>query len=56
MVLAGGIAPDGATGTGFYELDGDGRRRVLSAVPKVAAALSQVPPRPERTRDEGSAR
>jgi excisionase family DNA binding protein len=56
MVLAGGIAPTGSTGTGFYELDGDGRRRVLSAVPKVAAALSQVPSRPVRTGEERSAR
>lgn len=46
MVLAGGIAPVGSSTAGLYELDGDSRRRVLSALPKVAAALSQVPPRP----------
>jgi excisionase family DNA binding protein len=46
MVLAGGVAPPGSSQPGLYQLDGDGRRRVLAALPKVAAVLSQRPDRP----------
>jgi excisionase family DNA binding protein len=46
MVLVGGVRPDGSATEGLYQLDDDGRRRVLSALPRVAAVLSQVPPRP----------
>ena len=55
MVLAGGIAPDGAgmpedpaTGSepgipdGLHHLDGAGRERLLDALPRVAAALSRL--------------
>lgn len=56
MVLAGGVAPAGSTVEGFYLLDGDDRRRVLSALPKVAVSLSQVPPRAERPAGERKAR
>jgi excisionase family DNA binding protein len=49
MVLAGGIAPVGSTDPDLYVLGDDGRRRVLSALPKVAVALSQVPARPQHT-------
>jgi len=51
MVLAGGVAPAGVTGgdaAGLYVLDAAERRRVLSALPQVAAALSQVGPRGSR--------
>ena len=54
MVLAGGIAPpDGsqAQEPGLYHLDGTARQRVLTALPRVAAALSSVPARDERPRD-----
>ncbi len=40
MVLAGGIAT--AHQPGFYDLDEDGRARVLAALPKIAAALSKT--------------
>jgi len=46
MVLAGGVAPPGSSTEGFYMLTDDERRRVLGALPKVAAALSRIPPRP----------
>jgi len=46
MVLVGGVRPDGSDTHGLYQLDDEGRRRVLSALPRVAAALSQVSPRP----------
>jgi hypothetical protein len=45
MVLVGGIAPAGSTTAGLYHLDDESRRRVLGALPKVAAALSRVAPR-----------
>ena len=54
MVLAGGIAPrDGAQAgePGLYHLDGTARQRVLTALPRVAAALSSVPARGARPGD-----
>lgn len=45
MVLAGGIAPESSTTPGLYHLEDAGRTRVLESLPKVAAALSHVPPR-----------
>ncbi|MFN0283413.1 MAG: helix-turn-helix domain-containing protein [Kineosporiaceae bacterium] len=61
MVLVGGIAAPGSRTAGLYHLDDDGRRRVLTALPRVAAALSRVTsrdPRPTdlRTADTGSQR
>lgn len=52
MVLAGGIAPEGSGTPGLYHLDDAERARVLASLPKVAAALSRVPPR--RPFDHGS--
>ena len=58
MVLAGGIAPRRGDGSGpdpaypgLYHLDDAQRQRVLNALPRVAAALSSVPARDERTID-----
>jgi excisionase family DNA binding protein len=51
MVLVGGIAPVGSDVSGLHHLDGEGRRRVLSALPRVAAVLSQVSPRITDTSD-----
>jgi excisionase family DNA binding protein len=48
MVLAGGIAPDGNENPDLYHLDGEQRRRVLEALPRVAAALSRVDARAPR--------
>ena len=45
MVLAGGIAPESSTTAGLYHLQDADRSRVLAALPKIAAALSHVPPR-----------
>jgi excisionase family DNA binding protein len=45
MVLAGGIAPESSPTPGLYRLEGAERARVLESLPKVAAALSHVPPR-----------
>jgi excisionase family DNA binding protein len=45
MVLVGGVAPPGTDTDGFYQLDDDERHRVLVALPRVAAALSQIGPR-----------
>lgn len=42
MVLAGGVSPQGITGTGLYELDDTARQRVLAALPKLATALSRL--------------
>jgi excisionase family DNA binding protein len=56
MVLAGGVAPVGSTTSGLYQLDGDGRRRVLAALPKVAAVLSEVAWSGPRTVQGGSTR
>ncbi len=41
MVLAGGIAPAGSTGTGFVLLDEQARVRVLDALPRVGALISR---------------
>ena len=54
MVLAGGIAPPASTTAGLYRLDDGERIRVLSALPKVAAALSHVAPRPVGPSDRRS--
>lgn len=40
MVLAGGVTPDHQPG--FYDLDPQGRERVLAALPRVATALSKT--------------
>lgn len=45
MVLVGGIAPEGSSTPGLYHLDGDRRRTVLTALPRVATALSRISPR-----------
>lgn len=44
MVLAGGVAPEGATDAtdGLHHLDAEGRGRVLRTLPLVAAALSRL--------------
>jgi excisionase family DNA binding protein len=55
MVLAGGVAPDDSDTSGLYRLDDDERRRVLSALPRVAGVLSQVPPRPTPTSERRNA-
>lgn len=47
MVLAGGLAPPGEDSPELFRLDEAARRRVLSALPKVAAALARaIPPQP----------
>lgn len=51
QVLAGGIAPPGSDGDGFHHLDETERLRVLRLLPKVAAALCRVAPRPAPTPD-----
>lgn len=48
MVLVGGIAPPGSQVADLYHLDDDARRAVLSALPRVASALSRVAPREPR--------
>jgi len=52
MVLAGGVAPPGSDRTDLYRLQDDQRRRVLGALPQVAAVLSRAiqdcAPRPSR--------
>jgi excisionase family DNA binding protein len=42
MVLAGGVAPPGNDSDELYHLDATQRGRVLTALPKVAAALSRT--------------
>jgi excisionase family DNA binding protein len=42
MVLAGGIAQEGADDPDLFHLDADGRRRVLDTVPRTAALLSRL--------------
>jgi excisionase family DNA binding protein len=42
MVLAGGIAPAEDTASGLFHLDAAGRRRVLEALPRIAAVLSRL--------------
>jgi excisionase family DNA binding protein len=50
MVLAGGLAPPGDDSRELYQLDEAARRRVLAALPTLAAALSRaIPPRPRST-------
>jgi len=44
MVLAGGVAPPGNDSDELYHLDATQRGRVLTALPKVAAALSRALP------------
>ena len=55
MVLVGGIAPQGCDDPTLYQLDADHRRVVLTALPKVAAALSHVAPREPRANGTRSA-
>lgn len=42
MVMVGGISPTGHERPDLYQLDADGRRRVLDALPRIAAALSRT--------------
>ena len=51
MVLAGGVSPatDVRVDPDLYHLDGDARRRVLDALPRIAAAISDTPPRSTAT-------
>ncbi len=59
MVLAGGIAQEGDGNPDLYHLDGEQRRRVLEALPRVAAALSRVDaraPREPRVEHSGEGR
>ena len=54
MVLVGGVAEPGSRTEGLYHLDDDARRRVLTALPKIAAALSRAghrDPRPTEHRN-----
>lgn len=41
MVLAGGVAAPGIPDPDLYELTGEGRERVLRALPRIAAAISR---------------
>jgi excisionase family DNA binding protein len=51
MVLAGGVSPaaDLSVDPDLYHLDGTARRRVLDALPRIAAAISTTTPRPAAT-------
>lgn len=51
MVLAGGVSPspDLTVDPDLYHLDDAARRRVLSALPRIAAAISTTTPRPAAT-------
>jgi excisionase family DNA binding protein len=51
MVLAGGVSPsaDESVDPDLYHLDDAARRRVLSALPRIAAAISTTAPRPAAT-------
>ena len=51
MVLAGGVSPAGdpSVDPDLYHLDGTERRRVLDALPRIAAAISTTTPRPAAT-------
>jgi hypothetical protein len=42
MVLAGGVSPADHPQPGFYELNPEDRRRVIDALPRIAAALSRT--------------
>ncbi len=46
MVLAGGIVPQGMDSADLYQLDGKARAALLSALPRVATAVSRVVSRP----------
>lgn len=52
MVLAGGVSPAGHPHPGFYELDPAARRRVLDALPRIAAALSRTASTPGAPKEE----
>ena len=54
MVLVGGICAPGNHTPGLYQLDDEGRRRVLGALPRVAAALSRIPPRTTVSPDDSA--
>jgi excisionase family DNA binding protein len=51
MVLAGGVSPstDSGVDPDLYHLDGAARRRVLDALPRIAAAISSTTPRSAAT-------
>jgi excisionase family DNA binding protein len=51
MVLAGGVSPstDPGIDPDLYHLDDAARRRVLDALPRIAAAISATPPRSAAT-------
>jgi excisionase family DNA binding protein len=51
MVLAGGVSPstDVSVDPDLYHLDDAARRRVLDALPRIAAAISTTAPRPAAT-------
>jgi excisionase family DNA binding protein len=51
MVLAGGVSPatDPSVDPDLYHLDDTARRRVLDALPRIAAAISTTTPRPAAT-------
>ena len=51
MVLAGGVSPsnDPTVEPDLYHLDDAERRRVLNALPRIAAAISTTTPRPAAT-------
>ena len=51
MVLAGGVSPstDVNVDPDLYHLDDAARRRVLDALPRIAAAISTTPPRTAAT-------
>jgi hypothetical protein len=42
MVVAGGVAPIGDPSDDLHHLDADGRRSVLTALPRIAAVLSNA--------------
>ena len=44
MVLAGGVAPDGADASDLYALGPEERLRVLAALPRIATAISRQAP------------
>jgi hypothetical protein len=51
MVLAGGVSPstDPVIDPDLYHLDDAARRRVLDALPRIAAAISATSPRSAAT-------
>lgn len=52
MVLAGGVNPNGQHRPDLYELSPEDRRRVLDALPRVAATLSRTASAPAGTHQE----